>query len=401
MNMNQGILTPLIPFLGACIYGDAEKFYAGLDHSGRQELETQAKLFGMSPWLYRYLSNVLPDGVRSECQRVFQMCQAESMRAILELDRLCDVLRNNGLRFALIKGADLAYRLYPEAALRRYGDWNVLFHPDDCGRALEVLSKDGWEIPIQYTDNHEAVMKTSAHHFSLHIRGGYKVEPHFTLPNFANIDPHEFWEYTIEQPGGGQYVLSPEFNLLMLTRHAASKSYFHVSIPKLLTDAAMVMRKEKIDFMKLRSMTDKWHLPYSGNLLAAFPEFFPADVIADFHADPEDTLQFRRVFEERAMLREPQSVSLVLNRFHAQGNTFLGLWKYVRNCTPDKMRILYHLPKHGAWGRVALAYVSYFWTRSWRVACSFARHDTALRDYCLMVAALESQSPQETKCMLK
>ena len=399
--MSHEIMTPLIPFLGACIYGDAEKFYARLDHSNQKELETQAKRFGMSPWLYRYLSDVLPDDVRSECQRVFQMRQAESMRAIRELDRLCYVLRNSGLRFALIKGADLAYRLYPEAALRRYGDWDVLFYPDDCGRALEVLSKDGWEVPIQYTDNHEAVMKTSAHHFSPHIRGGFKVEPHFTLPNFANIEPHEFWEYSVEQPGGGQYVLSPELNLLMLTRHAASKSYFHANIPKLMTDAAMVMRKEKIDFMKLRSMTDKWHLPYSGNLLAAFPEFFPEDVIAEFHADPNVVSQFRRIFEERAVLGEPQSVSLALNRFHAQGNTFWGLWKHICNCTPDRMRILYHLPKHGAWDRVAWAFVQYFWTRSWLVACSFARHDSALRDYCLMVAALESKSSQETNCLLK
>ena len=40
--MNHEIITPLIPFLGACIYGDAEKFYAGLDLSDQKELETQA-----------------------------------------------------------------------------------------------------------------------------------------------------------------------------------------------------------------------------------------------------------------------------------------------------------------------------------------------------------------------
>ena len=399
--MNNDILTPLIPFLSACLYGDAPAFYTGLDHSRKQELETQAKRFGMSSWLYRYLCAVLPNDVRSDCQRVFQVRQARSMGAIRELDRLCDVLRHNGLRFALIKGADLAYRVYPEAGLRRYGDWDIWFHPDDCGRALEVLSRDGWEVPIRYTDNHEAVMKTAAHHFSPHVRRGYKIEPHFTLPNFKGIDPHELWQYTAECPCGGQHILTPELNLLMLTRHTASKSYFHVSIPKLLTDAAMVMREEKIDFMKLRFMTGRWGVPYSGDLLAAFPDFFPGNVIAAFHADPEKASQFRTIFEKRAMLGEPQSVSLALNRFHAQGNTARGLWKHICNCTPDKMRILYHLPKRGAWGRVAWAYVSYFWTRSWRVACSFARHDKDLRDYCLMVAALESESSQETNCLPK
>ena len=62
-------------------------------------------------------------------------------------------------------------------------------------------------------------------------------------------------------------------NLLMLTRHAASQSYYHAQLPKLLTDAAMVMQNEKVNFDKLRELANKWNLPYSGDLPAAFHEF--------------------------------------------------------------------------------------------------------------------------------
>lgn len=80
---------------------------------------------------------------------------------------------------------------------------------------------------------------------------------------------------------------------------------------------------------------------------------------------------------------------------------YRGLWKHIRSCGPERMRILYHLPKKGAWIRVIWAFVHYFCTRMWHVVCSFARHDKALRDYCHMVATLESKSSQETKCLLK
>ena len=396
--MNLEIPTPLIPFLGACLYGDAKMFYAGLDHAGRKDLEDQAGQHKMSAWLYRYLNDLLPESQRAEYRRVFMVQQANAIRAAYELKRVCGVMREAGLRFALIKGADLAYRVYSEPALRLLEDWDILFHPDDCDRALEVLSGDGWEIPPRYTDKHEDVMKFNEHHFSPHMRCEYLIEPHYTLPNFTDVDPHEIWEYTAELPGGGQHVLSPELNLLMLTRHAATKAYFHADLPKLLPDAAMIMRMEKVDFMKLRAMTGMWHLPYSGDLLAAFHEFFPEDIRAAFHADPEETSRFRTIFEERAVLGKPRSVSLAFSQFRAQGNTVRGSLDHILGCTPNRMRYLYRLPKHGAWGRLTWAYVLYFLTRSWRFVRTFTRHDKhLLQEYCTIVEEMESKASRKKK----
>jgi len=383
--------VPLLSFLGTCVYGDLEAHYLGLDEAARDELERLGRRFGFEPWFYRYLYRILPDGKRADYQKIYQARQAAALIGARELNRLFGVLSANGLRFVPVKGADLAYRLYPEPALRYYSDWDILFHPDDCARALDILAEDGWKVPPKYSDGHDAVIKTTMYHFSPHVRGNNTVEPHFTLSNFNGVDPLEIWEYTAEFPGGrGQRILSPELNLLMLVRHAASNSYFHASLPKLLTDAAMVLTHEKPDFTVLRAMASRWGLPYPGDLLAAFPEFFPPEVIAGFDADAEKAARFRALFELRGRLDEKKGIAVILTRFQAGGATASGLWGHLRTCGNLGMRRRYDLPKHGAWGRVILAYLHYSFTRAWCVAYTWIRRDHELSDYCRMVESVES-----------
>ena len=202
----------------------------------------------------------------------------------------------------------------------------------------------------------------------------------------------------MEYPSGdGQRILSPEMNLLMLARHAASQSYYHAQIPKLLTDAAMVM-KAPVDFDVLRDLSDHWHLPYPGDLLAAFPEFFPAEQIDKFDADPAKAMDFRSLFELRANLGEQKNVSVLLSRYEQRGQVVGGIWKHIRAHNPAKMRHIYQLPKHGAWGRVVWAYLCWFWTRS-LCADAWISRNPKLQDYTRMIEALESNAPpykQET-----
>ena len=389
---DYGIPTSLLRFLGSCVYGDPVTHYNELNEAERAELDIQGRTFGMAAWFYRYLCDVLPEEKRLAYQKIYQARQVKALLGARELKRLYGVLASHGLRFAPIKGADLAYRLYPDAALRVFCDWDIWFHPDDCEHALAVLAEDGWKVPECYTGDHEAVRSSGAHHFLPHVRGQHKIEPHFTLVNFKEIAPNEMWLQTLDYPDGdGQRVLSPEMNLLMLTRHAASKSYYHAQLPKLLTDASMVMQNENVNFGKLHELANKWNLPYSGDLLAAFPEFFPSDVIADFKADSQKTEAFRRIFEIRGRLGEQENAALLLSRYEVHGQITSGVMKHIRAHTPSKMRLIYHLPEHGVWGRVIWAYVCWFWTRTWRVR-SWMRRDPVLREYAHMVETTESNN---------
>lgn len=389
-NYDYGIPIPLLRFLSSCVYGDPVAYYGELNEAERTELDVQGRSFGMTAWFYRYLNNVLPEEKKLTYQKNYQARQIKALIGARELKRLYGMLASHGLRFVPIKGVDLAYRLYPDPALRDFYDWDIWFHPDDCEHALAVLAEDGWEVPKYYSKDHEAIRSSKAHHFSVHVRGKYLIEPHFTLANFEGISPHKIWNYTLVFPDGdGQRVLSPEMNLLMLTRHAASRTYFHTQLPKLLMDAAMVMGKEKINFDKLRELVNGCRLPYPGDLLAAFPEFFPSEVIAAFKADMKKTDVFRKIFEVRSKLGEQDNATLLLSRYEARGHIDGGVLKQIRAHTPAQMRLIYRLPEHGAWGRVLWAYVCWFLTRTWRVR-SWMRRDSLLREYAHIVETAES-----------
>lgn len=394
MSYNYSIPASLLRFLGACIYGDAGSYYADLSEAERAELEKQGRIFGMTTWFYRYLYEVLPEEKRAAYQKIYQSRKMKAIMGEQELSRLYKVLAAHELGFVPVKGADLAYRLYPDAALRSYRDWDIWFHPDDCERALAVLAEDGWKVPESYSENHEAVRSRGvAHHFSPHVRGQYKIEPHFKLANFEGIDLYEMWENTVEYPAGeGQRVLSPEMNLLMLARHAATKSYYHAQIPKLLTDAAIVL-KENVDFAALRELGVRWHLPDPCDLFAAFPEFFPEEMIRAFGADQEKTNKFRRLFELRGKLDEPESIALMLSRYEAQGQIKESLMNHIRALTPDKIRLIYRLPNKGAWHRVLWGYLCWFWNRT-RRTIAWIHRKRQLKDYCQLVEVIETDSSE-------
>ena len=393
MSLNYGIPSVLLSFLGACVYGDAKLYYAELSEAERAKLEKQIKTFGMSAWLYRYLYDILPKEKQISYQKSYQKWQIKAIMGGQELKRLYCVLSEHGLRFVPIKGADFAYRLYPDAALRTFCDWDIWFHPDDCNRALSVLAEDGWCVPASYSKNHDSMRECGfAHHFSPHFRGQERIEPHFTLANFDGIDPHEMWEHTVELPSGnGQRVLSPEMNLLMIARHAATKSYYHANIPKLLTDAAMLLR-ENVDFESLRALAAHWHLPYPGDLFAAFPEFFPEEIISSFKADQEKADRFRNLFNLRSRIDDPGHIALMLSKYSAKGHVAGGVLKHIRALRPAKIRLIYNLPEHGTWGRVAWAYICWFYMRS-RLAIQWVfQQDRNLKKYGHIVESIESDS---------
>ena len=390
-NCDHRIPIPLLRFLGACVSGDAAAYYGRLNEAERAELDAQGKSFGMTAWFYRHLIDVLPEEKRTACRRIYQARQVKAMINARELKRLYCVLTSHGLRFVPIKGADLACRLYPDMALRAFCDWDIWFHPDDCEQALAVLAGDGWKQLTHSTEDPATIIRSDrTHHFPARVRGKFCVEPHFTLANFEGIAPHEMWRRTLEYPDGdGQRVLSPEMNLLMLTRHAASKSYFHAHLPKLLTDAAMVIRNEHVNFAELRTLAKSWDLPYPGDLLAAFPEFFPSNVIAEFGADSKRAAVFRQLFETRGKLEKQETPSLLLCRFEIRGQIVGGVMKRIRAHTPAKMRLIYHLPEHGAWRNVLSAYVSWFWTRNWKTR-DWIWRNPVLREYARTVETAES-----------
>jgi hypothetical protein len=75
----------------------------------------------------------------------------ETCAALLRLERrlleVADVLEAGGIDFLVLKGAATAHLVYPDPAVRVFGDNDLLFRSDDFDEALEVLYDHGYVRP--------------------------------------------------------------------------------------------------------------------------------------------------------------------------------------------------------------------------------------------------------------
>ena len=69
MSYDYGIPSTLLQFLGACIFGDAKKYYSSQNEFRCVELKAEVSSFGLSAWFYRYLyvASFMPKTIASIC----------------------------------------------------------------------------------------------------------------------------------------------------------------------------------------------------------------------------------------------------------------------------------------------------------------------------------------------
>lgn len=310
---------------------------ADIDVSGL--ISTYGKCRQLNHLLYLTLHDRLPADWKKEFAPIYRNSAAAALREEAQLLKLYDFLEKQKIRFAPIKGADLAYRIYPAPALRPHGDWDLLIHPDDIKRAEEALKQANWS-----TDNDG---RGCPHHGGCLYRSGQMLEAHFSLSNFDSVNPLELWEeIRLCENSRYRHRLSPELNLLMLTRHAATNEYCHVPYIKLLPDIAYLLKSESPDWDKLYNLSRRWHLPYPGNILGAFPEFFPEEILRACHQNPLTAKRFRAIFETTERLKHRTRQEWV--RSEENFGTF-HWWKIrLSALTPAVIRAKYKLPASGA-----------------------------------------------------
>ena len=87
-------------------------------------------------------------------------------------------------------------------------------------------------------------------------------------------------------------------------------------------------------------------------------------------------------------------VVLLLSKYEARREIVGGVMKIVKAHTPNKMRLIYHLPERGAWAHLLWAYVRWFFVRTWR-ARVWMRRNSILREYTHAVEMVESARESE------
>ncbi len=248
---------------------------------------SEAEANGIAPLYYYFLQKHLPEPYQSDFRRKWQGITVFMMKQEFGLQQFFRQLEAEKLRFAPLKGAELAFHAYPDPALRSFGDWDILFHPDDCDRALEFLNRDGWKPEYILPEK-----LYGHHHYHFATKGIFHIEPHRGFSRF-NADPASLWqEIHPVAPGKYQHRLSAELHVLLLLRHASVEEYTHIPYLRLFGDLSFLLQSHAPDPGRLRRLAKMWQLPDPFNLLGAFPEFF----IFDIPCNPRKAAAWRELF---------------------------------------------------------------------------------------------------------
>lgn len=318
--------------LRSAVYGDCRDFYLSLAPEQREEALKYIHEYALEPLFLPKLAEVLSEQERVSFQQKTQTLMIRSMMHEHGLKKMCQLLESQKIRHCRIKGTDLAYRIYPSPAMRPFGDWDILFHPDDFERAEKLLPEEGWKPLVP------GIRRTTDYHLVPMLKDGFTIEPHFSLPNFKSADPQELWhEIHPVTPDSCHCILSPELNLLMLTRHATSNYYRHISLWKLLQDIAFLLKKEHVSWEKVHRLADQWDLPYPDDMIAAWSEFFPEQILKELTPDQEKCRLIRSLLT--GTMDDADQWELVL-----QGSIWNFQWirKRIKILHPDALRYKYH-----------------------------------------------------------
>ena len=224
---------------------------------------------------YYFCRNFLPPEQQEEYGAIYRARSMTDFRQEMEYRELEKLFCKHQIRFLPIKGADLAWRVYPAGALRAKCDLDILIHPDDCDAALAVLRKAQWEMPYHY--RHRNHFPAMSHH-------NVMLELHFRLPHFPKFSDEMIWE-ELRRAEGSRFQLPPELNLLLLFHH--SRIHRWDNGHRLLLDCGFLLKHDGVpDLKKLRALTGRLELADPELLFAAFPDFFPESFPADRTVTP-------------------------------------------------------------------------------------------------------------------
>ena len=320
---------------------------------------------------YRFAPDKYP-----EFQREYRLLAMREMPQHLALERIARLFEREKLRFAPFKGARLATACYPDPALRSRCDIDLLTPPEESERALEVLKADGWRTPYHYD---------SPYHHPVMYRQKVALELHFRLPNFAG-DAGRQWEIFVPDGEGTAFHLPPEMELLGLFFH--SMNHLWSNGVQMLADCGFLLGKFGApDWRKVREFSREFRVPDPELLFFAFPDFFPA---ACMPPGPPPERKFTDLLRRRILdpvdFKSNQD-ALVLNR----SDRFSRRWWRERfaGFKPSVLRLTYHLPDRGAYGRLTAAYLRMIGDKFRRVCRGFEEKDPSVISRFREVEALK------------
>lgn len=171
--------------------------WAGLAQEDLSTLVPLAVSHGVAPLLYLQLSNIELSEYSPAIQylkKSFYENVARSQVLQLEMQRLDTAFQAASLPYLPLKGAALAWTVYPDPALRPMNDLDLLVQPEDLMNALRLAQSSGYRL--DKVTNHAVLRGGPAYTITLELHwclpGGAPLN--FDLPNASKNLRSKFFE---------------------------------------------------------------------------------------------------------------------------------------------------------------------------------------------------------------
>ena len=169
-----------------------------------------------------------PDEVQKRLERARHGHRLRALAAFGEVDRIHAALAAAGIPCVPFKGADLARRVYPDAAMRPFEDLDLLVPERDLAKARHVMQGLGYREPsslLPFT----LLRRFHFHLPMLHVRTGILVELHWRLADRRTLamPARALFEGAHPQPGAPHLVLPAEVYAVYLCAHLGKHGYLN------------------------------------------------------------------------------------------------------------------------------------------------------------------------------
>lgn len=206
----------------------------------------------------------VPEDIRGALADSFRKAALRALVMQRELLLLVRILGKAGIPCIALKGAYLAYTVYPHPALRPLRDLDVLVAKDKALDAYQALIDGGYRRPREYSGDPQAWMSVCQHLPPLQSSSGQvMVELHTRLivPNgmhAMSVDNSGLWKRRVERRVAGESLahLSPTDLLLYLILHAVYRHRFDNG-PLTLSDLSYLIRGTEIDWPLFWRLADE------------------------------------------------------------------------------------------------------------------------------------------------
>jgi hypothetical protein len=378
----------LLNVLRESVYGDIRTFWQNkCTPEDRDWICKYCMETGLAPYLYRNLHDLLPDEYKITFKQQYTANSLHTIKYQHGLNELCRIFEQNQVRFCVMKGGDYAFTYYPDPAMRYFCDLDIWIHPDDCTKMLDLLKQNGWKAPYLNTKQIK-----EHYHYTPHQKNGVVLEPHWAPSSFQGYDPVKLWQdfLTLEPQWQYRYRMTPEVKLLALCRHFSTEEYRHTPRSKFLLDVAWIIRKETVDWEKLRTLSAGFHFESCNDLLGSQDEFFPPEIIKAIAPDPEMAQTFRRLFELQEQLPKTNCIE---TQMQANGK-FSALWFLARfrGIHPLSIRRKYKLPEKGSHIRVLRMMIYDIFIKITGIFQSLFKQDTTKKEYNRLLRKINNRA---------